>query len=102
MLSERIRKARLGLKLSQEYVAKYLGVNRTAIVDIEAGKRKVVAEELKKFSELFQISVDELLNGKVENEPTRIFARNFNELDEADQLEILNLMEFKKKMKERK
>lgn len=102
MLSERIRKARLGLKLSQEYVAKHLDVNRTAIVDIENGKRKVAAEELRKFSELFQISADELLYGKVENEPTRMFARNFSELDEADQLEILNLMEFKKKMKERK
>ncbi len=34
-LHERIKKARTELHLSQEYVANYLGVKRTAIVEIE-------------------------------------------------------------------
>lgn len=87
--------------MSQGYVAKFLGVNRTAVVEIESGKRKVSAEELGKFSELFQIPVDELLNGRSAEMPVQMFARRFGALDEADQQEILNLIEFKRMMKER-
>ena len=82
-------------------MAKFLGANRTAIVEIESGKRKVSADELGKFSELFQIPADELLNGRSTEMPVQMFARRFGALDEADQQEILNLIEFKRMMKER-
>ena len=98
---ERIKEARIELHLSQDYVAKFLGVNRTAIVEIESGKRKVSADELGKLSELFQIPADELLNGRSTEMPVQMFARRFGALDEADQQEILNLIEFKRMMKER-
>lgn len=101
-LNERIKKARIDLRLSQEYVANFLGINRSAIVEIESGKRKVSAEELGKFCELFQIPIDELLYGKIASESTQMFIRKFNLLDETDQKEILNLIEFKRMMKERK
>ena len=100
-LYERIKEARTELHLSQDYVAKFLGVNRTAIVEIESGKRKVSADELGKFSELFQIPADELLNGRSTEMPVQMFARRFGAVDEADQQEILNLIEFKRMMKER-
>ena len=100
-LYERIKEARTELHLSQDYVAKFLGVNRTAIVEIESCKRKVSADELGKFSELFQIPADELLNGRSTEMPVQMFARRFGALDEADQQEILNLIEFKRMMKER-
>ena len=100
-LNERIKKARTELHLSQDYVAKFLGINRTAVVEIESGKRKVSADELGRFSELFQIPADELLNGRSTELPVQMFARRFGTLDEADQQEILNLIEFKRMMKER-
>ena len=100
-LYERIKEARTELHLSQDYVAKFLGVNRTAIVEIESGKRKVSADGLGKFCELFQIPADELLNGRSTEMPVQMFARRFGALDEADQQEILNLIEFKRMMKER-
>ena len=100
-LYERIKEARTELHLSQDYVATFLGVNRTAIVEIESGKRKVSADELGKLSELFQIPADELLNGRSTEMPVQMFARRFGALDEADQQEILNLIEFKRMMKER-
>ena len=100
-LYERIKEARTELHLSQDYVAKFLGVNRTAIVEIESGKRKVSADELGKLSELFQIPADEQLNGRSTEMPVQMFARRFGALDEADQQEILNLIEFKRMMKER-
>lgn len=101
-LHERLKKARAELHLSQDYVAKVVGVNRTAIVEIESGSRSVKSEELKKFSELFQISADELLNGRNTAMPNAVFARSFESLDENDQKEILNLIEFKKMLKERR
>ena len=99
-LNERLRETRKNLHLSQEYVSKVIGINRTAIVEIEAGNRKVSVDELAKFSELFQIPVDELMNGRATEMPVQMFARSFGELDETDQREILNLIEFKKRMKE--
>lgn len=99
-LYERLREARKSLHLSQEYVSKTIGVTRTAIVEVESGKRKVSTDELAKFSSLYQISVDELMNGKSTEMPVQMFARSFGELDESDQKEILNLIEFKKRMKE--
>ena len=101
-LHERLKQARLNLDLSQEYVSHYIGVNRTAIVEIEAGKRKVSALELGKFSELYLISTDELLNGKQTKQPDSMFMRSFNSLNEQDQKEILNLIEFKKMLMNKK
>ena len=102
VLSERIKKARTELHLSQDYVAQFLNISRTAVVEIESNRRKVSAEELGKLSELFQIPADELLSGRETKMPTQMFARRFETLDEADQQEILNLIEFKRMMRERR
>ena len=98
-LNERLKEARIQLRLSQENVAKYMGVKRTAIVEIESGKRKVSAYELAKFSELYQISCDELLKGRNEKVHTDILVHGFLDLDERDKEEILSLIAFKKMMK---
>jgi hypothetical protein len=47
---------------------------------------------------------DELLYGKREEEveKSRVFARTFEELTDQDQQEILNLIEFKRLMKEQR
>ena len=99
-LSDRIKECRVNLHLSQEYVANHMAINRATITQIELGKRKVTAEELLKFSSLFGISADALLNGENLEMPATIFARSFSELDEKDQNEIMSLMRFKKMMKE--
>lgn len=101
-LSERIREARTQLHLSQDYVASYLGIRRSAIAEIEANKRKVSAEELGKLGELFLIPADELLHGTRTSQPAQVFARSFEALDETDRQEILNLIEFKRAMKEKR
>lgn len=99
MLNERLKEKRIELHLSQEYVAEYIGVKRTAIVEIESGKRKVSAIELGKFSELYNTSCDELIKGKSEEISEESLFINFASLDERDREEILNLIEFKKMMK---
>lgn len=42
-LGERLREARKYLGLSQEEVAQYLKIPRTALVDIESGQRRLEA-----------------------------------------------------------
>ena len=100
-LCMRVKTARTRLQLSQQYVADYLGIGRSAVADIEAGRRKVSADELGKLSELFLVPADELLHGRATSAPTQVFARRFEQLDEEDQREILNLMEFKRAVKAR-
>lgn len=99
-LSKRLKSAREFLQLSQEYVAKCMSISRTSLVAIEAGERKVSSEELKSFAEIYGWSIDELVYGKQYSDKINIFARTFSSLSEQDQLEIINLIEFKKRMKE--
>lgn len=99
-MHERLKEARKCLKLSQAFVAEQMHLSRPTISAIESGQRKVTAEELAGFSELYGISVDELMYGKVPpKEQIDIFVRAFAELSEIDQKEILNLIDFKRKYK---
>lgn len=98
-LNERIKNYRSQLHLSQEYVAKYLGINRASFTQVEAGNRKLSAEEAAKLSTLFGVSADTLLYGSSPSQPATVFARSFENLDEQDQAEIMNLIRFKEQMK---
>ena len=53
-LGERLREAREYLGFSQEEVATYLGVSRSALSNMESGQRKVDALELKKLAGLYK------------------------------------------------
>lgn len=99
LLITRLKEVRKNLGLSQEYVAKQLNLNRSVITAIELGSRKVTAEELKGFSELYGVTTDEFLYGKDDNADVKFFARSFSELSENDRKEILNLIDFKKRLK---
>jgi transcriptional regulator with XRE-family HTH domain len=101
-LASRLKNARTELHLSQEYVAKQLNISRVSVSQIELGKRKVTSDELATFSKLYRISPDELLYGRRVELPSQVFARAFQDLDEADQEEIISLMEFKRMMRERR
>ena len=53
-LGEKLREARKYVGLSQEEVAGFLKLPRTALTDIENGQRKVEALELKRLAELYR------------------------------------------------
>lgn len=53
-LGERLRESRKYVGLSQEEVAAFLKLPRTALTDIENGLRKVEALELKRLAELYR------------------------------------------------
>ncbi|MFH1504258.1 MAG: type II toxin-antitoxin system antitoxin SocA domain-containing protein [Candidatus Omnitrophota bacterium] len=63
-LGARIRKLRDGFKLSQEDVAKKLGISRVSLSQIENGGRKMTAEEVVKLSGMFKVDTDILLDLK--------------------------------------
>lgn len=98
-LNEKLKSLRKELKLSQEYVANVLGINRTVVTTIESGTRKVTSDELKAFSELYGVTLDELMYDKDVNNETKMFTRTFSDLSDLDKKEIMNLIEFKKKIR---
>jgi transcriptional regulator with XRE-family HTH domain len=53
-LGEKLRQAREYVGFSQDEVATFLKLPRTAITNIEAGQRKVEALELKRLAELYR------------------------------------------------
>lgn len=101
-INERIKEYRTQMQLSQEYVANYLNINRATFSQIELGNRKVTAEEIAKLGILFGVSADALLYGEKIDIPSVAFARSFEQLDEYDQSEIMNLIRFKETRKAQK
>jgi transcriptional regulator with XRE-family HTH domain len=65
-LGKRIRQIRESLGLNQQTLAERLGASRPSISQIESGQRKVSAEELRKLAEIFNLSVDALLDPRRE------------------------------------
>ena len=60
-MAERIREARTLAGLSQGQVAKMMGMHRPSISEIEAGNRRVSADELARFADLLDVSTAYLL-----------------------------------------
>ena len=59
-LADRLREARRLSGLSQGQVAKQMGLHRPSISEIEAGNRRVSADELKQLAELYDVSMSYL------------------------------------------
>lgn len=64
---EKIKSLRIEKNLSQEQIAKAIGVSRPTYGAIESGKQELSLEEAKKLSTLFGIGVDELSSGNISN-----------------------------------
>ena len=71
-LGKRIKKYRGILAMSQEKLAKLLGVARPTISQMENDERKICADELKKLAQIFNTSIDGLMNPQKE---PRVFIR---------------------------
>ncbi len=56
-LSARLREARKLSGLSQGQVAKHMEMHRPTVTEIEAGNRKVSADELSRFAALYDVSI---------------------------------------------
>lgn len=61
LVAGRLKEARKLAGISQGQVAKMLGLHRPSISEIEAGNRKVSADEVARLSEIYDVSVAWLL-----------------------------------------
>lgn len=97
-LGEMLREAREYLALSQEEVAKAVGIPRAAISLIESGQRRVDAIELKKFSVVYERPVS-YFTGEEHNNlqlPAEVehLARAAAKLSTRDREELARFAEF--------
>ncbi len=64
---QKVKEFRLKNNLSQEQMAKAIGVSRPTYTAIESGKQTLSAEEAQKLASMLGITVDELLSGNIAN-----------------------------------
>jgi transcriptional regulator with XRE-family HTH domain len=82
----RIKQLREQLGISQRRLADLLGVARPTISQIESGERKVSADELIKLSEIFNLSVESLMD--LEKEPEVILEESKKRKGRRPQIRI--------------
>jgi transcriptional regulator with XRE-family HTH domain len=105
-VAERLRLAREQAGLSQGQVAKMLKMHRPTISEIEAGRRRIVAEELAEFSRIYEVSVAWLSGseGGNDNLDDRVMlaARELAKLKPDDLDKVLRLLASMRSSKGRK
>lgn len=101
----RLRLAREQAGLSQGQVARILGMHRPTISEIEAGRRRVTAEELATFARTYEVSVSWLSGAEGDDEVddrVRLAARELAKVKPEDLDRILRLLATMRQPKGRK
>lgn len=99
VVGQRLRSARETLGLTQEDVASALGIPRTSMISMEAGKRNVTALELRRLARLYRRSVAWIL-GEEPDEAEQASAedealfRATSELSAEDREQVLKFAQF--------
>jgi transcriptional regulator with XRE-family HTH domain len=105
-LGERLREAREYLGFSQEEVATFLGVSRSALSLMESGQRKVDALELKKLAGLYKRPVGYFTGEEAEEtsfgSDVKHLARKVAELAPDDREELARFADFLRARKQKK
>ena len=94
-IAHRLRLAREMAGLSQGQVARELGWHRPTISEIEAGRRKVSAEELSTLSEVYGVNTSWVLGEQSSNlaeDKAMLAARELGKLNDDDLERILRLI----------
>ena len=94
-LAERIKAIREELDITQEELAKQLGVSRSKISQMENGEVRITADELLTLSKIFNVSVDNLLN--LEKPPKVILEKGSEEKPQEIRINVpqKNVKKFK-------
>ncbi len=105
-LGARLKEARVYRGFSQEEVADFVGVSRSSISQIESGQRGIDTLELQKIAELYECSMDELLNETpspaADSKGIALLARAAARLSDSDREEVLRFARFLQSRKRRK
>ena len=92
-IAARLRLARERAGLSQGQAARLLSMHRPTITEIEAGNRRLLAEELSRFADLYDVGVNWLL-GRAEEEElvVQLAARGMSKLSDEDREKLMALL----------
>lgn len=95
-VAERLREARIASGLSQAQVAKKLGMHRPTISEIEAGRRKVSAQELELLTKLYNVSMEWIVSGTVGDTTADakmlMAARELSKMNDADLDRLMKML----------
>ena len=96
VIAERLRLAREQAGLSQGQVARLLHKHRPTISEIEAGRRRVSAEEVGMFADIYEVSASWLLGRETDsaefNDRVQLAARELAKLRQQDLDRVLSLL----------
>lgn len=97
IVAGRLREARKAAGLSQGQVAKLLNLHRPTVTEIEAGNRRVSAEELSRFAQTYDVTVSWLLAETADQLSTddprlQLAARELGKLKPDDLDRLLRLL----------
>ncbi len=96
-IAGRLRMARETSGLSQGQVAKRLEMHRPTISEIEAGRRRVSAEEIAVFAELYGIDANWITEGSKrslgDNDKILLAARQLSKLKDKDLDRLMHLIQ---------
>ena len=97
IVARRLRLAREQAGLTQAQAAELLELHRPSVTEIEAGRRRVTAEELATLSDLYGVSVDWLMGTALEklafnDEKVGLAARELKKLSSEDLDRVLRLL----------
>lgn len=101
---ERISELRTKMKLTQEELAKRIGITRAALSHYEKNRREPDYETLQKLADFFDVNVDYLLGRTVDPSPsnktdkpsdelTTVMFHKWDKLDERRRKQALKLIE---------
>lgn len=96
IIASRLRTAREMAGLSQAQVAKLLGLHRPSVSEMEAGRRRVSADELTRLAEIYSIDMGWLAGSELESEHDderiRFAARQLAKLKADDLDKVMSLL----------
>jgi len=97
LIADRLKEARKLAGLSQGHVAKILGLHRPSVSEMEAGNRRVSADELARLAEIYDVGVAWLLGeapGTLDAQDPRLelAARELTKLKPDDLDRLLKLL----------
>lgn len=96
-IAARLKDARLLAGLSQAQAADKLGLQRPAVSELEAGNRKVSAEELIRFGQLYRVNTNWLLGQEDKgldefDEELKFAARELSKLSPQDVKKLIEVL----------
>jgi transcriptional regulator with XRE-family HTH domain len=95
-INERLREAREASGLSQGQVAKKMGLHRPTVTEIEAGRRKVSADEIGEFAKIYDVPISWIVDGPQESNSSdarMLFAaRELSKMSNEDLDRLMNML----------